>query len=304
MPTVANDLCQVPNDAESADWYKPEPVEPHPSWGPFLPWRAARSICKLTRGNTQHIALILAMKTPRDGKWFVVQKDFAAEIGRGAGTVRAAIKELLECNLLIKGKRTMGGFDIVWGKVAYGMTEGKEVNERSLTRRENTFSDVKEIRDALRSDLRPVYAACLVARHPNDVAPNSPELRKLALLSDYHEHQIIDNLVFFAISQKEIPVNQIAKVVIDEYMLLKGTNNFLVKARHPLRCLAEDIGRIVCRLLAQLKAQPAQVVTTNREASASTSRPTTKLSPAEQEARMVVYREGLKNLPWNRNKVA
>ncbi len=139
MSNTARSDEQPIDEPDVSNWYVAESVEPDPSWGPFLPWRAAKAIRKLTRGNVQHIALILAMNTPRDGKSFVVQEHIAEETGRSDKAVRIAFKELVSLAILAKAKRTMGGFDIIWGKVAYGITDADKVDGSSITRGENTF---------------------------------------------------------------------------------------------------------------------------------------------------------------------
>ena len=298
MSTTAHEQQQLADESVAENWFVGEPVERNPNWGPFLPWRAAKAICRLTQGNTQHIALILAMKTPRDGKWFVVQKKLAIEIGRAHSTVGTAIKELFKLGILIKAKRTMGGFDIVWGKVAYGITESHNGHQGELTQGENTFSDVKEIRNALRLNLRPAYCTRLVERYPDDLTQGSPEVRRLALLTDSAENLILDNLVFLATSQKVIPTEQIASLALERFMKRKGSNDFLIKQMHPLQRFSQDVGRIVCRMLAEIQ-KSKDVAEKPTTAPNESSRRALKYSAAEIEEHRKIHAQRMASLPKN-----
>ncbi len=164
---------------------------------------------------------------------------------------------------------------------------------------ENTFSNVQEIRDALRSDLRPVYAACLVERHPTHVAPNSPELRRLALLTDAAERTILDNWVFLASSQKVIPTNGIAKATFEPWMKRNGRDDFLLKARHPLQRFADDVGQMVCRILAEVQGS-RKMLEPEKPAAPSDGthiRPNTCLSEREYQERRNITAQGIAKLP-------
>lgn len=283
----ANDASDPPN------WFAPEDPGPHPSWGPFLPMRAQKAIRKLASGNAQHVGLYLSGITPRDGKTFVVQKVLAADTGRHHSTIKAAIKELFALGILSKAKRTMGGFDIVWGKVAYGLTDAAAVGQRA---EKMCSSPVKEIRDALRLDLRPAYCARVVARYPEDLAAGSPDVRKLALLTNTGESLILDNLVFLAISQNVIPTGQIVDKTLERWMKRNGDGNFLVKNRHPLQRFSEDVGRIVCRMLAEIQKSSAGTnsATSSNETLVERS---TKYSTREIEEHRKIMQQRIAALP-------
>lgn len=97
----------------------------------FLPWRVMKWVWTLENGLTQHIAIALAHKTPRNGELFVEQTELATMTRHGRTSVRAAIKELLELGYLLKAKRTMGGFDIVWSMKGYGHTTVDDVGRHA-----------------------------------------------------------------------------------------------------------------------------------------------------------------------------
>ncbi len=251
MSNTPKAQTQADNDADEPNWFEAEIVEPLPNWGPFLPWRAVKAFFPLTRGNTQHIAMVIARITPRDGKVFVVQKDICLESGRGDKTVRAAIKKLHALGILAKAKRTMGGFDCVWGKVAYGLTDDAKVGQRA----EKASSQASAaLRDSLRQALRPAYVAaiCGSEQYGFQVRADSPRIAELSALTITAEKRIVENLVYFAMSSRtpKAPYDN-ARFVLSRWVSLPGNGGFLLRCGHPLERFAQDASALVCRLLAE-----------------------------------------------------
>ena len=111
-------------------------------WGSFKPYRAAKAIRARLRGNAQHVALVVALRTPSDGVVLIKHHELARETGRDFKTIPAAMQECEKAGLVM-GRRTREGYIYTWCKVAYFPTPADEVGQRAEKRRSPRSSRAK-----------------------------------------------------------------------------------------------------------------------------------------------------------------
>jgi hypothetical protein len=207
----------------------------------FKPLSAQKLIRSRLKGTAQHIALALAGMTPPSGRLAITQTDLCSVVGVTDKTLRIALR-LVEASGLLTVRRTLGASVYRWMPTAYADLKRSVLGPESDTSGEGAGSaDGGSVAPSVVR--RVVLDQYLRRREERYRIPASIPAR----IGQASWPALEARFVLLAqLAQRdgetvELALERVVRVGLGQWFARPGHNDFLVRQRHPLDRLVDDL---------------------------------------------------------------